>query len=225
MRRTVQLKKKTLESFGLCLALDIWIDVWIMEATLLSFSLFLLRPRSVAFLCISYGHYSWGSHCSSSSLQRVTTEKWFGFVLLCLLGTRSPNEPKEQRKGSLWSVWGVIHLLALSFSPKDAAGDAGGVHTATSHSLQILPLLGWRHRVSKHLHTGGHGPAEPAATERSLCAGTGWDLLAGGFFQQCSCNMLHARLQTFLGQLSRTWINSGYLYKPSTQCGLCEAWR
>lgn len=81
------------------------------------------------------------------------------------------------------------------------------------HSLKILPLLGWRHRVSKHLHMGGCAPAEPAATERSLCAGTGWDLLAGGFFQQCSCNMLHARLQTFLGQLSRTWINSGYMCK------------
>lgn len=40
-----------------------------------------------------------------------------------------------------------------------------------------------------------------------------WDLLAEGCFKQHGCNMLYARLYTFLGQLSRMWINLGCMYK------------
>lgn len=53
---------------------------------------------------------------------------------LCTLGTRSAISQVSLRsrgKDPHGVCEGIIHLLGPSFTPKDAAGDAGGVHTAT----------------------------------------------------------------------------------------------
>lgn len=61
---------------------------------------------------------------------------------------------------------------------------------ATRSPGHLLPKQVWGAEERKD----PFAPSIPAATKRSLCTGTEWNLLAAECFKQCSCNMLHARL-------------------------------
>lgn len=98
------------------------------------------RPHCSVFFCFFSGHVLLFSSvllmdttAEAGHLQRVTKEMWFGFILLCVLGTGSTisqGSLRSRGKDPHGVCEGIIHLLGLPFTPKDAAGDAGGVHTA-----------------------------------------------------------------------------------------------
>lgn len=89
-----------------------------------------------------------------------------------------------------------------------------------SNNLQSLPDAGLADtRQSKHLHWGRICPVQACRyREEPLCS-LGWELLAERCLKQRGCNMVCARLQTFLGQLSRTRISSGCMYRTPYNVG------
>lgn len=163
------------------------------------------------------------SHLGNVAWLHLSFEYW----LPGLQVTYFPSEPEKQRKGRIPMEDCDEFSICWVFPPPQRMLQVMQVESTRpqSDNTQILLLLGWRCRVSKYLH---YDPSEPAATERSLCTGMVWDLLAEGCFKQHGCNMLYARLYTFLGQLSRMWINLGCMYKTpynmgSEQPGDCMA--
>ena len=110
------------------------------------------------------------------------------------------SEPKEQRKGRIPMGDCDEFSTCWVFPPPQRILRVMEVESThpQSNNLQSLPICrscwdedaGWANICT----AGDYAPSEPAATERSLCTGMGWDFLAEGCFKQHSCNMLHARL-------------------------------